>query len=189
MRRFRIALLSLVLSGCSGAPSDPGPLAGAWDVTLRPGRLPLPFPNGAPVARARVVVQRDTQFLNACTRRGAGECREDGMRITDAATGTFEIDAEAGFPRVHTRGEVQLVSDGGGRLHLVMGPCCDAGAIHAKGSLNGSRGAGTWYQQFLREGPPGRYLIERSTDSSRIAHSRGSNGGDPNHRGLQRAVR
>lgn len=138
------------------------PLAGEWDVTLRPGRLPLSIPSAAPVAHARLLVRADTQFLSACTRGGTADCRQGDERITDAASGTFEIDAAAGFPRVHRRGEARLMLDDRGRLHLEIGPCCDAGAIYGSGPLEGIRGSGTWYQQLLAAGPTGRYRIERS---------------------------
>lgn len=53
-----------------------------------------------------------------------------------------------------------VMADGAILVHV--GGCCDRGEIAAKGRIDGDRIEGKWVQQFLSDGPGGRFVMRRA---------------------------
>lgn len=49
-----------------------------------------------------------------------------------------------------------------GTIVLNVGGCCDRGEFSGRGRVDGDRITGRWNQQFLMQGPGGRFVMRRA---------------------------
>jgi hypothetical protein len=98
MRRFAIAALALVLTGCLSETTAPSAadLSGTWSiVNINDQPLPYTFPNGATLTGGQMVLQVNGAYTSVEHYVGAADYTEDGaytiygrdLMFTDALRG------------------------------------------------------------------------------------------------------
>jgi hypothetical protein len=166
IHRILLAVIAAVLTagGCTQPPSrvSETALAGTWNVEISRGRLPW----------TRRTVHGQIHLSSSPLRDK--ECNsEEEQRRPDAflcethVEGTYSIPLDSlvrPHPYAGWTADVDAMAMADGRIVLQIGGCCDRGEIIATGRIQADRMQGGWYQQFLNDGPGGRFVLRRAPE-------------------------
>jgi hypothetical protein len=154
-----IALLT-ILAACGGsqqAPEDVS-LGGTWEVELTRGVLPW----------TKTTVRGQVHLAPAhdpkCTEH-EGPSDPHTALCDSLVEGTYSINLRSllrPHPYAGWTPKASAIAYAKGTMTLIIGGCCDRGEVVGTGRLNAERMEGRWYQQFLSDGPGGRFVLWRT---------------------------
>jgi hypothetical protein len=160
MRRALHLCILAVLVTCErpGRTSTGIPLAGTWDIEITRGSWPW----------ARTTVRGQVHLASAplpkCDQEEERRTR-NGLLCHTLAEGTWSIPLDS-LTRPHPyagwtpdAGAIALTD---GTILVEIGGCCDRGEFSGRGRVDRDRIKGRWHQQFLNNGPGGRFVMRRA---------------------------
>jgi hypothetical protein len=159
VRRILLVSIACVLTGggcMRPPPPDAEVLSGAWEIEIWRGRWARnPVHGQVTLAPGSI-----PECIPAEQRK-----ERNGFLCRTFVKGTYSIALDSlvrPHPYAGWTAEAWAISFADGKILLNFGGCCDRGEIVATGRGDAYRVEGSWVQQFLSDGPGGRFVMRRA---------------------------
>jgi hypothetical protein len=161
MRILLPAIAAVLITGeCTRPPPpDVAALAGTWEIEIWRGRWARKHVHGQVTLAPAPIPECNP----------AEEQKErNGFLCPTFVEGTYSVPLDSlvrPHPYAKWTAEAWAISFTDGKILLNFGGCCDRGEIVATGRGTAERIEGQWVQQFLNNGPGGRFVLRRATQA------------------------